>query len=116
MRTMGDVGERFESLSTALVADAVVRLGLAPKIAPSGIRPLVNGAKLAGPASPVVLDGHADRVLECIYRNDEGAVVVLDDKGRADEARFGDLAAYESRSQGLAGVVIWGRHRTASRS
>jgi 4-hydroxy-4-methyl-2-oxoglutarate aldolase len=111
MRTTSDVGARFASLSTALVADAAVRLGLPAKIAPSGIRPLVPGSKLAGPASPVVLDGHAHRVLEGIYRSDAGAVLVLDDKGRADEACFGDLAAYESRSQGLSGVVIWGRHR-----
>ena len=39
---------------------------------------------------------------------------MLDNKGRSDEACFGDLAAYEARSQGLVGVVIWGRHRDSA--
>lgn len=109
-----DVTLRFRRMSTPLVADAVVRLGLSPKIAPSGIRPLVAGSRIAGRASPVILNGYADRVLEGIYRSNEGEVLVLDDKGRADEACFGDLAAYEARSRGLAGVVIWGRHRDSA--
>ena len=63
--------------------------------------------QFAGPASPVVLNGYADRILECIYRSDAGNVLVLDNNGRSDEACFGDLAAYEALSQGLVGVVIW---------
>lgn len=106
--------KRFQKMSTALVADAVVRLELPTKIAPGGIRPLVPGSKFAGPASPVVLDGHADRVLEGIYRSDAGDVLVLDNKDRPHEACFGDLAAYESKTQGLAGIVIWGRHRDSA--
>ena len=109
-----DVMKRFRELATPLIADAVIRLGLKAKIAPSGIRPLVVGSRFAGPASPVVLNGYADRVLECIYRSNEGDVLVLDNKGRSDEACFGDLAAYEARSQGLVGVVIWGRHRDSA--
>lgn len=50
-----EVMHRFQYLSTALVADAMIRLGWAPKIAPSGIRPLVPGSKAAGPVTPVVL-------------------------------------------------------------
>lgn len=111
---MSEVGERFQRLSTALVADAVVRLGLPAKIAPGGIRPLVTGSKFAGSASPVVLNGYADRVLEAVYRSDAGDVLVLDNKDRPDEACFGDLAAYEARTQALAGVVIWGRHRDSA--
>jgi regulator of RNase E activity RraA len=106
-----DPAARFESLSTALVADAAIRLGLRARIAPNGIRPLAPGSKLAGPASPASLTGYADHVLESIYRSHAGDVLVLDDKGRTDEACFGDLAAYEARSQGLVGVVIWGCHR-----
>ena len=106
--------KRFRQMTTPLVADAVIRLGLPAKIAPSGIRPLVAGSKFAGPASPAVLNGYADRVLECIYRSDAGNVLVLDNKGRSDEACFGDLAPYEARSQGLVGVVIWGRHRDSA--
>jgi len=108
---MSDVVERFQSMTTAQLSDAVARLELPAKIAPYGIRPLVGGAKFAGPASPAVMDGGADRVLECIYRSAPGDVVVLDNGGRTDEACFGDLAAFEARSQRTAGVVIWGVHR-----
>jgi regulator of RNase E activity RraA len=101
----------FEKWSTALVADAMARLGLPPNVAPGGIRSLVAGSRFTGPASPAVLTGFADRVLEAIYRSDPGSVLVLDNKDRSDEACFGDLAAYEARTQGLAGIVIWGRHR-----
>jgi regulator of RNase E activity RraA len=101
----------FEKWSTALVADAMAHLNLPPNIAPGGIRSLAAGSRFAGPASPAALNGYADRVLEAIYRSDPGSVLVLDNQGRSDEACFGDLAAYEARTLGLAGVVIWGRHR-----
>lgn len=109
-----DISKRFERLATPVVADAVVRLGLLAKIAPGGIKPLFPGSRLAGPASPVVLNGYADRVLEGIYRSERGDVLLLDNQGRVDEACFGDLAAYEASTQGLAGVVIWGRHRDSA--
>jgi regulator of RNase E activity RraA len=112
--TTRDLPSRFEHLSTPLLADAVIRLGLPPQIAPGGIRSLIAGSRICGPAAPVVLTGYADCVLEGIYRARPGDVLVLDNKGREDEACFGDLAAYEARSQGLAGVVIWGRHRDSA--
>ncbi len=114
LSSVHDVMKRFQQLATPLVADAVIRLGLPATIAASGIRPVVAGSKFAGPASPVVLNGFADRILECIYRSDAGDVLVLDNKGRSDEACFGDLAAYEARSQGLVGIVIWGRYRDSA--
>ena len=70
------VMKRFQQMSTPLVADAIIRLELPAKIAPGGIRPLVAGAKFAGPASPVILHGYADHVLEGIYRSDAGDVLV----------------------------------------
>jgi 4-hydroxy-4-methyl-2-oxoglutarate aldolase len=109
-----DLMERFAALTTPLVADAMIRLALPVKIAPAGIRPLVGGSKFAGPASPVVLHGFADRVLECVYRSDAGDVLVLDNRGRSDQACCGDLVAYEARSQGLVGVVVWGCHRDSA--
>lgn len=65
----------------------MIRLGLPAKIAPSGIRPIRAGSKFAGPASTVVLDGYADRVLEGVYRSNDGDVLVLDNKGRSDDLR-----------------------------
>lgn len=113
---MGNDGlvERFQRLSVAQVADAVALLALPRRIAPSGVRSLFPGTKIAGPVCPVALHGYADHVLEGIYRGHEGDVLVLDNQGRLNEACFGDLAAYEARTQGLAGVVIWGVHRDES--
>jgi hypothetical protein len=52
-------------LSTAIVADACVRVGLAPRAAPAGIRPVVpGGALVAGRALPARHHGSVDVFLE----------------------------------------------------
>ena len=112
MQAMND-GERFQRLSVAQIADAVVRLELRRSLHP-GFVPYFQERKSPVPVCPVALHGYADHVLEGIYRGAEGDVLVLDNHGRRDEACFGDLAAYEARTQGLAGVVIWGVHRDES--
>ena len=54
----GELTERFQRLSVAQIADAVVRLELPSQIAPPGIRSLFPGTKIAGPACPVKLHGY----------------------------------------------------------
>lgn len=36
---------------------------------------------------------------------------MVDNGGRDDEACVGDLVALEAREAGLAGLIVWGRHR-----
>lgn len=98
-------------LPTAAVADAAVRLGLPVHAAPASIRPLVPGILISGQAMPVTHLGSVDVILETIDDSPAGAVVVVDNGGRMDEACIGDLIALEAKLAGMSALVIWGLHR-----
>lgn len=101
----------FPELSTALVADACLRLGLPVRMAPAGIGAVVPGTRLAGRALPVRHRGSVDVFLEAFGGAAPGDVLVIDNAGRADEACIGDLTALEAMASGVAGIVVWGLHR-----
>ncbi|MCM0677182.1 RraA family protein [Micromonospora phytophila] len=103
--------ERFAELSTPLVADACVRLGVPLRAAPAGVRAVVAGHRVAGRALPVRHHGSVDVFLEAFARAVPGDVLVIDNGGRADEACVGDLAVLEAASAGVAALVVWGLHR-----
>lgn len=96
---------------TAALADACVRLGLPLRLGPASLRPLAPHAPIAGPATPVTHAGSVDVFLEAIDDAPPGAVLVVDNGGRDDEACVGDLVALEAREAGFAGLIVWGRHR-----
>lgn len=96
---------------TAAIADASLRLGLPVLQGPARLVPLLPGLVFAGTAQPVTHLGSVDVILEAIDDAPEGAVLVVDNGGREDEACVGDLLVQEASSAGLSGVVIWGRHR-----
>jgi regulator of RNase E activity RraA len=102
------------TLPTAAIADAAVRLGILVAAAPAALRPLLPAATFAGPAMPVTHLGSVDVILETIDDSPVGGVLVIDNGGREDEACVGDLIVLEAKLAGLAGVVIWGRHRDAA--
>src|SRR5690348_15395008 len=106
-----DLGHRFESLTTAHLADACVRAGLPVRCAPAGTRAVVPGSRLFGPAVPARHVGSVDVFLEAFGTAAPGGVLVVDNGGRLDESCVGDLVVLEARAAGLAGVVIWGLHR-----
>ena len=108
---MRDWNEEFSKLSTPLIADACLRLELPVRPAPSGIRPLIPGSRLAGNVLPVHHYGSVDVFLEAMGKADEGDVLVIDNDGRLDEGCIGDLTVYESRASGVSGIVVWGVHR-----
>ncbi len=97
--------------ATAAVADAAVRLGIAVGTAPVGLVPLLPGRPFQGPAAPVTHLGSVDVLLETIDDASPGAVLVIDNGGRDDEACVGDLMLLEAAEAGMTGVVVWGRHR-----
>ncbi len=99
------------TLPTATLADACVRLGVALRVGPSSVLPIAPHAPIAGPAMPVTHAGSVDVFLEAIDDAPAGAVLVVDNGGRDDEACVGDLVALEAREAGLAGIIVWGRHR-----
>jgi len=103
--------DAFADLSTPLVADACVRLGVPLRAAPPGIRAVVPGQRIAGPALPARHYGSVDIFLEAFGQADQGDVLVIDNGGRTDEACIGDLTALEAEAAGVAALVVWGLHR-----
>jgi 4-hydroxy-4-methyl-2-oxoglutarate aldolase len=103
--------EGFAELSTPLVADACVRVGVPLRAAPAGIGPVVAGHRVAGRALPVRHYGSVDIFLEVLGAARPGDVLVIDNGGRRDEACIGDLIVLEAGAAGLAGLVVWGLHR-----
>ncbi|RRS01327.1 RraA family protein [Glycomyces terrestris] len=101
----------YRDLTTAHVADALIRLGLPVRSAPAGVLPLWEGAHLVGRALPARHYGSVDVFLEAIDRAEPGDVLVVDNAAREDESCVGDLAAHEAAAAGLAGIAIWGYHR-----
>jgi regulator of RNase E activity RraA len=101
----------FAGLSTPLVADACIRLGVPLRAAPPGIGAVVPGHRIAGRAIPARHYGSVDVFLEALGAAEPGDVLVIDNGGRSDEACIGDLVVLEARAAGLAGVVVWGLHR-----
>ncbi|MEV7773224.1 RraA family protein [Kitasatospora sp. NPDC086791] len=101
----------FDGLSTPLVADACVRLGVGVRAAPVGVAGVTAGARVAGRALPVRHYGSVDVFLEAYGAARDGDVLVIDNGGRTDEACIGDLAVLEARAAGVAGIVVWGLHR-----
>jgi regulator of RNase E activity RraA len=105
------LAETFASLSTPLVADACLKTGVALRVAPAGIRPLIAQTRMAGRALPAKHYGSVDIFLEAIERADGGDILVIDNQGRTDEGCIGDLTALEAQAAGLGGIIIWGNHR-----
>jgi regulator of RNase E activity RraA len=105
------LSQAFATLATPLVADALLRLELPPRLAPPGIRPLRPQTRLAGRVLPVRHYGSVDIFLERMATAGPGDVLVIDNQGRTDEGCIGDLTALEARAQGIAGIVVWGFHR-----
>ena len=97
--------------STAAIADAALRLGIAARPGPVSLRPALPGLVFSGPAMPVTHLGSVDVILETIDSAPRGSVLVVDNAGRTDEACVGDLLVLEASLAGLAGAVIWGLHR-----
>jgi len=101
----------YMDLTTPHVADAVMRLGLPVRQAPSSITPLWEDTHVVGRVPPAQHAGSVDVFLEAIEHSRPGDVLVVDNKGRDDEACVGDLATLEASQASLAGIIIHGLHR-----
>ena len=106
-----ELKEAFSGLSTPLIADACMQLGVFMRIPPIGIKPLVPGWKIAGRVLPVRHSGSVDIFLEVMANADEGDILTIDNAARKHEGCIGDLTALEARAMGLGGIAIWGFHR-----
>lgn len=107
-----DLKSAFSDLSTPLIADACMRLGIPIRVCPPGIRATpAAGSRITGRALPVKHYGSVDIFLEAMGTAENDDVLVIDNKGRMDEACIGDLIVLEAQACGLAGIVVWGCHR-----
>ena len=109
-----ELTDAFAALSTPLVADACLHLGVPLRIAPPGINPVLPGSRLAGRVLPVRHYGSVDVFLEALGPAEPGDLLVIDNGGRLDEACIGDLTVLEAESSGIAGVIVWGAHRDSA--
>jgi regulator of RNase E activity RraA len=106
-----ELRRRFATLTTAHLADACLRAQVPVRCAPSLLRAVISGIRLAGRVSPARHVGSVDIFLEAFEGAAPGDVLVVDNGGRLDEACVGDLVALEAQAAGLEGLVIWGLHR-----
>ena len=103
--------EAFSGLSTPLITDACMRLGVFMRVAPIGIKPLVAGWKIAGRVLPVRHSGGVDIFLEVMADAEAGDILTIDNAARKHEGCIGDLTVLEAREKGLGGIAVWGFHR-----
>ncbi len=109
--TNGEMRDAFAGLATPMIFDACLRLKVAIRASPAGLRPLIPGTRIAGRVLPARHYGSVDVFLEVMERVEPGDVLVIDNRGRLDEGCIGDLTALEARAAGLAGIIVWGAHR-----
>jgi regulator of RNase E activity RraA len=102
---------RFETLTTAHLADACLRADIPVRCAPALLQAVLPRSHLAGRVSPARHVGSVDIFLEALEEAAPGDVLVVDNRGRLDEACVGDLVALEAQAAGLEGLVVWGLHR-----
>ena len=103
---------RFAALSTPLLCDAALKLGLTLRLAPPGLAPVHPSLRaVAGPVAAARHLGSVDVFLETIGRATAGDVLVIDNDGRRDEGCIGDLTALDAWAGGVAGILVWGCHR-----
>src|SRR5205807_10510967 len=73
----------FSDLSTPLIADACLRAQVPLRVAPFGIRPVVQGMRAAGRVLPARHRGSVDTYLEVMRKGLQRDVLVVDNESRA---------------------------------
>jgi regulator of RNase E activity RraA len=103
---------RAGALDTATISDALDRLGIAGQCL--GIKPIETGMRLAGRTHTFLYapaSNPSGTVGDYVDDVPPGAVVVLDNGGRADATVWGDILTLVAHRRGVAGTVIDGACR-----
>ena len=101
-----DIRAALDQVSTANISDAWHRQPSLP-----GIRPLLPGAHMCGPAVTVrTYAGDWAKPVEAIDVCKPGDVLVVD-ACDATPAMWGELATHSAMVKGVAGLVVWGAIR-----
>ena len=114
-RTDPEVIDKFKSLSTSTISDALDKFGIAGGC--HGISPVVPGVKMAGSAYTVryiPIGAVKGTVGDYIDEVRPGDVIVLDNNGRTDCTVWGDILTVTAKMKGVAGTVIDGVCRDVS--
>jgi 4-hydroxy-4-methyl-2-oxoglutarate aldolase len=109
--------EECKRYSTSTLSDAMDRLSIPGQAL--GIAPLDRGFRMAGrafTARTIPVAAVSGTVGDYIDDVPEGSVVVLDNGGRLDGTVWGDILTTMAHRMGLAGTVIHGVCRDATRS
>lgn len=108
-KTIKELVKAFKQLSTPCVSDALDKLEI--KGSCCGLKPIVRGKKIVGPAFTVKyipvgsIKGTAGDYIDDTH---EGDVIVLDNAGRTYCTVWGDILTYVAISKKIAGTVIDG--------
>lgn len=117
-----DIARRYKKLYTALIYDTLeIEFGLGGRAMDSGIYPLVNDMKVAGPAFTVirrstpVRDAYTHNIrLGLVNSMTPGCVLLSDVQGNKNCGQFGEITATTMRAHGCVGAVIDGSTRDSS--
>jgi regulator of RNase E activity RraA len=112
-----ELAARLARLDACALSDALDVLGMAGVV--TGLVPLWEGARLAGPAVTVKLapgrpEAGQSRVhlgARAIARSRSGSVIVVDNDGRTEMGAWGGLLSLAAARGGVAGVVLDGACR-----
>jgi regulator of RNase E activity RraA len=99
--------------STALVADAAFRAGVALGVPRAGLRPIAMHQKVAGPVRTVECNNDLVSTLVALHRTKPGDVLVIANR-EGEAGLIGDLVGTEARRRTLAGIVVDGLVRDLS--
>jgi regulator of RNase E activity RraA len=109
-----------EAFYTAVIADALDRLGLRNQTLDPAIRPLYAKARVTGTALPVVIESREqvsdppyDEQMQVIEAIAPGDVLVIQVEPGVTAATWGELFSCAARGRGALGVVTDGNIRDA---
>jgi regulator of RNase E activity RraA len=109
--SLSSLSEVVSTLSTPLIADACLRVGVPLRVAPTGLTAVNPTGCIAGRVLPARHVGSVDVFFEAFERSESGDLLVVDNAGRQDEGCIGDLTVLEAQSARLSGILVWGCHR-----
>lgn len=105
--------DRLAALDAAALCDAAAAAGMAVGVVDPAIRLVSRGARLIGPARPVVCDLDFLEVWRGLSEARAGEALVI--AAASDRAVVGELFSAEAARRGLAGIVVDGFCRDTAR-